>query len=130
MTGVEAVSNGVPAFKAPEAKNAAATMAMMAGYRSPCSWGITLLAGAYGVVRRAGDRRVAGGAAACSTAVVSLTTSCKPPRWLIARPGRKYCYAGLSGASRGFWLANRYLPASRNQAISLAYSNGIVGLSI
>src|ERR1041385_3426586 len=30
MTGVEAVSNGVPAFKAPEPKNAAATMLMMA----------------------------------------------------------------------------------------------------
>src|SRR6185295_7306101 len=30
MTGVEAVSNGVPAFQPPEAKNAAATMAWMA----------------------------------------------------------------------------------------------------
>jgi amino acid transporter len=31
LTGIEAVSNGVPAFKAPEAKNAAKTLAIMAG---------------------------------------------------------------------------------------------------
>jgi amino acid transporter len=31
LTGIEAVSNGVPAFKAPEAKNAALTLNMMAG---------------------------------------------------------------------------------------------------
>src|SRR5687767_15244510 len=31
MTGVEAISNGVPAFKAPEDRNAAATLMVMAG---------------------------------------------------------------------------------------------------
>ncbi len=50
MTGVEAVSNGVPAFKPPEAKNAAATMVMMAVLSITMFVGITLLAHAYHVI--------------------------------------------------------------------------------
>src|SRR5206468_8124393 len=49
MTGVEAVSNGVPAFRPPEAKNAAATMLMMAVLSITMFTGITLLAHAYHV---------------------------------------------------------------------------------
>ncbi len=44
MTGVEAVSNGVPAFKPPEARNAAATMVIMAVLAITMFIGITLLA--------------------------------------------------------------------------------------
>src|SRR4029078_7581080 len=50
MTGVEAVSNGVPAFKPPEARNAAATMLMMAVLSITMFLGITLLAHAYHIV--------------------------------------------------------------------------------
>src|SRR6185312_10856723 len=50
MTGVEAVSNGVPAFKPPEARNAAATMLMMAVLSITMFVGITLLARAYHVI--------------------------------------------------------------------------------
>src|SRR6187549_3680655 len=49
MTGVEAVSNGVPAFKPPESKNAAGTMLMMAVLSITMFTGITLLAHAYHV---------------------------------------------------------------------------------
>ena len=31
LSGVEAISNGVPAFKKPESRNASQTLAMMAG---------------------------------------------------------------------------------------------------
>ena len=50
MTGVEAVSNGVPAFQPPESSNAAATMLMMAVLSITMFVGITLLAHAYHVV--------------------------------------------------------------------------------
>ena len=50
MTGVEAVSNGVPAFRPPEAKNAAATLIVMAVLAITMFVGITLLAHAYHVV--------------------------------------------------------------------------------
>ena len=45
LTGVEAVSNGVPNFKPPKSRNAADTLAIMGGaHRSRCSPGITALA--------------------------------------------------------------------------------------
>src|SRR5947208_1478314 len=50
MTGVEAVSNGVPAFKPPESKNAAATMLMMAALSITMFLGITLLAQSYHIM--------------------------------------------------------------------------------
>src|SRR5215475_10277109 len=49
MTGVEAVSDGVPAFRAPEAKNAAATLVTMAALAITMFLGITFLAHAYQV---------------------------------------------------------------------------------
>jgi amino acid transporter len=50
MTGVEAVSNGVPAFQPPESKNAAATMLTMSVLAITMFVGITLLAHAYHVL--------------------------------------------------------------------------------
>ncbi len=38
LTGVEAVSNGVPNFRKPKSANAAGTLAMMAGLTIRCSW--------------------------------------------------------------------------------------------
>jgi amino acid transporter len=50
MTGVEAVSNGVPAFRPPEARNAAATMLIMVVLSITMFLGITLLAHAYHIL--------------------------------------------------------------------------------
>ncbi len=50
MTGVEAVSNGVPAFRPPEARNAAATMVIMAVLSITMFVGITLLAQTYRII--------------------------------------------------------------------------------
>jgi amino acid transporter len=44
LTGVEAISNGITAFKKPSSKNAAATMAVMSGILGIMFIGITLLA--------------------------------------------------------------------------------------
>ncbi len=49
MTGVEAISNGIPAFKKPETKNAATTLTWMAVILGVLFIGITLLATSYGV---------------------------------------------------------------------------------
>ncbi|GHO60203.1 APC family permease [Ktedonobacter robiniae] len=54
MTGVEAISNGVPAFKKPETKNAAITLTWMASILAILFIGITLLAMAYGVTPQVG----------------------------------------------------------------------------
>ena len=50
MTGVEAVSNGVPAFRPPESRNASATLVAMAVIAITMFMGITLLAHAYRIV--------------------------------------------------------------------------------
>src|SRR6185436_16089721 len=55
MTGVEAVSNGVPAFRPPEAKNASATLVTMAVLAIVMFVGITVLAHAYKVVPKSAE---------------------------------------------------------------------------
>jgi amino acid transporter len=50
MTGVEAISNGVPAFAQPEADNAGKTLGVMATLLAVMFLGVTILAHALGVV--------------------------------------------------------------------------------
>jgi len=50
LTGVEAIANGVPAFKPPEAKNAANTMIVMAVLLGVIFIGVSIVASAYGIV--------------------------------------------------------------------------------
>lgn len=49
LTGVEAIANGVPAFKPPEAKNAANTMTAMAVLLGVLFVGLTIFAVAFGI---------------------------------------------------------------------------------
>ena len=53
LTGVEAIANGVPAFKPPEAKNAANTMTIMAVLLAILFIGMTVFADAFGLCRPA-----------------------------------------------------------------------------
>src|SRR5207244_1027910 len=50
LTGTEAIANGVPAFKPPEAKNAANTLVAMAVLLGTIFIGVTLVARAYDIV--------------------------------------------------------------------------------
>lgn len=50
LTGVEAIANGVPAFKPPESKNAGNTMIAMATLLGVIFIGVTIIARAYDVV--------------------------------------------------------------------------------
>jgi amino acid transporter len=49
LTGVEAIANGVPAFKPPEAKNAANTMTMMAILLGVLFIGVTFVGNKFGI---------------------------------------------------------------------------------
>jgi amino acid transporter len=49
LTGVEAIANGVPAFKPPEAKNAANTMTIMAVLLAILFIGLTIVTVAFGI---------------------------------------------------------------------------------
>jgi len=50
LTGVEAISNGVPAFKPPESQNARTTLTMMACILGCLVLGVTFLVNRYGLV--------------------------------------------------------------------------------
>ncbi len=50
LTGVEAISNGVPAFQPPEAKNAARTLTAMAGLLIMLFLGVTFLSRQFGIL--------------------------------------------------------------------------------
>jgi amino acid transporter len=52
LTGIEAISNGVPAFREPVSKNAATTMTWMAVMLASLFLGLTILAYLYGLVPR------------------------------------------------------------------------------
>ncbi|HZY31353.1 MAG TPA: APC family permease [Candidatus Methylomirabilis sp.] len=58
LTGVEAISDGIPAFKFPEAKNAAVTLTWMAAILLTLFLGITVLSHLYSVVPRHGETLV------------------------------------------------------------------------
>ncbi len=49
LTGVEAISNGVPAFRKPKSKNAATTLALLGALAISMMMGIVLLAGRVGL---------------------------------------------------------------------------------
>ena len=50
LTGVEAIANGVPAFKPPESRNAARTLAVMALLLGVLFVGLTIVADGFGIV--------------------------------------------------------------------------------
>ena len=130
MTGVEAVSNGVPAFKPPEAKNAAATMLMMVVLAITMFVGITLLAQAYHVMPSEHEtvvsqlaRGVFGSRGVPYYAVQAGTM-------LILVLAANTAYADFPRLA-SILARDRYLPRQlMNQGDRLAFSNGIVGLSV
>jgi amino acid transporter len=130
MTGVEAVSNGVPAFKPPESKNAAATMLTMAALSIAMFLGITLLAQAYHAVPSEHEtlvsqiaRGVFGGRGVPYYLVQAGTM-------LILVLAANTAYADFPRLA-SILARDRYLPRQlMNQGDRLAFSNGIVGLSI
>ncbi len=130
MTGVEAVSNGVPAFKAPESKNAAATMLMMAVLSITMFLGITLLAHQYQILPSAQEtvisqlaRGVFGSRGVPYYAVQAATM-------LILVLAANTAYSDFPRLA-SILARDRYLPRQlMNQGDRLAFSNGIVGLSV
>jgi amino acid transporter len=130
MTGVEAVSNGVPAFKAPEVKNAAATMLMMVVLSITMFLGITLLSHVFHIVPSEQEtvvsqlaRGVFGDRGVPYYAVQAATM-------LILVLAANTAYADFPRLA-SILARDRYVPRQfMNQGDRLAFSNGIVGLTV
>jgi amino acid transporter len=129
MTGVEAVSNGVPAFRPPESKNASATLVAMAALAITMFIGITVLAHAYQVIPSASEsgvsqlgRAIFGG----GTVIYYLIQAATMAILVLAA---NTAYADFPRLA-SIVARDRYLPRQfMNQGDRLAFSNGILVLS-
>ena len=129
MTGVEAISNGVPAFRPPEERNAATTLVIMAGLCVTLFLGTTLLAHAFQILPNDQEtlvsqlaRTVFGGRGLPYFVVQSATT-------LILVLAANTAYADFPRLA-SIMARDRFLPRQfMNQGDRLAFSNGILVLS-
>ena len=130
MTGIEAVSNGVPAFKPPEAKNAAATMLMMVVLSITMFLGITLLARTFHVLPSEQETVVSQLARAVFGARGLPYYAVQAGTMLILVLAANTAFADFPRLA-SILARDRYAPRQlMNQGDRLAFSNGIVGLSI
>ncbi len=131
LTGVEAISNGVPAFKKPEARNASATLVIMAVLLAVMFLGTSIMAYLYGIHPKASEtvisqfgRIIFTGAFGWFYYVVQVTTA------LILILAANTSFADFPRL--GSLLArDRFLPRQfANRGDKLVFSNGIVILAI
>jgi amino acid transporter len=129
MTGVEAVSNGVPAFRPPEAKNAAATLITMAILATAMFVGITILAHAYQVIPTLTESGVSQLGRAIFGGKTFLYYLLQAGTTLILVLAANTAYADFPRLA-SIVARDRYLPRQfMNQGDRLAFSNGILVLS-
>jgi amino acid transporter len=130
MTGVEAVSNGVPAFRPPEARNAAATMMMMLVLSITMFLGITLLAQAYHIVPSEQETVISQLARGVFGERGGAYYAMQAATMLILVLAANTAYADFPRLA-SILARDRYVPRQfMNQGDRLAFSNGIVGLSV
>jgi amino acid transporter len=129
MTGVEAVSNGVPAFRPPESRNAAATLVAMAGLAITMFLGITLLAHAYGIIPSETETVVSQLARATLGGRSALYYAVQVATMLILVLAANTAYADFPRLA-SIVARDRFLPRQfMTQGDRLAFSNGILILS-
>ena len=130
MTGVEAVSNGVPAFRKPESRNAAFTLVIMALLAVTMFVGITLLAHLYRIVPSDTETVVSQIGRAVFGGRGTLYYMIQAGTMLILVLAANTAYADFPRLA-SIVSRDRYLPRQfMNQGDRLAFSNGIVVLSV
>jgi amino acid transporter len=130
LTGIEAVSNGVPAFRPPEARNARQVLVWLGALLVAMFVGITVLANAFGLVPAAQEtinsqlaRRVFGGASLPYYFVQAMTM-------LILVLAANTSFADFPRLS-SFMARDRFMPRQfANRGDRLAFSNGIIILAV
>jgi amino acid transporter len=133
MTGTEAIANAVPDFKAPESRNAAQTLGIMAGLLGFLLLGVTLLAKFTGVMSLPKDtvlsqvgRLVYGSSGTGQFFYYALQIA----TMAILVLGANTCYAGFPRLS-SVMARDGVMPRQfMNRGDRLVFSNGIVGLTI
>jgi len=130
MTGVEAVSNGVPAFRPPESRNAASTLVTMVVLSITMFIGITLLAHAYGIIPSETETVVSQIARGTFGSGSPFYYAVQAGTMLILVLAANTAYADFPRLA-SIVARDRFLPRQfMNQGDRLAFSNGIVILSV
>jgi amino acid transporter len=129
MTGVEAVSNGVPAFRPPESRNAASTLVAMGVLSITMFMGITLLAHAYALVPNDAETVVSQLARTTFGGGTIFYFAAQAATMLILVLAANTAYADFPRLA-SIVARDRFLPRQfTNQGDRLAFSNGILILS-
>jgi hypothetical protein len=131
LTGIEAISNGVPAFKKPEAQNAATTLSVMAVLLTIMFLGTSVMAYLYGVHPKANEtvisqfgRIIFTGAFGWFYYVVQITTA------LILVLAANTSFADFPRLA-SLLARDRFLPRQfANRGDKLVFSNGILILAV
>jgi amino acid transporter len=130
LTGVEAVSDGVPLFKEPPAKLAARTLVLMVCLGVTMFVGLTFLAHAYQVVPSDTETVVSQLARGVFGGRNLLYYSVQAATMLILILAANTAYAGFPTLA-SIVARDRYMPRQfANLGDKLAFSNGIVALSL
>ncbi|GAA4642120.1 amino acid permease [Gordonia humi] len=144
LTGVEAISNGVPAFQKPKSRNAASTLLMLGGISILMLVGIVMLAqeiGAKYVMNPAKDLAGAPGGYQQKSIIAQLAEAVfrgfPPGFYILAVVTALVLMLAANTAFNGFPVLgsvlaqDRYLPRQlHTRGDRLAFSNGIVFLAL
>ncbi|BCJ35989.1 amino acid transporter [Actinocatenispora thailandica] len=144
LTGVEAIANGVPAFKPPKSRNAATTLLILGCLAISMFFGITLLARLTGLKYVDDPARQLVGAPhgyVQKTVTVQLAeaafSSFAPAVFLVTALTALILFLAANTAFNGFPMLgsilaqDRYLPRQlHTRGDRLAYSNGILFLAV
>ena len=130
LTGVEAISNGIPAFKEPRSRNAGITLVWMSGILGTLFLGISYLAGTIGAVPSEHEtvisqlaRAALGGRGPLYLAVIAATT-------MILVMAANTAYADFPRLA-ALQAADGYLPRQLTYRGSrLVFSRGIMALAV
>ena len=129
MTGVEAISDGVPAFKPPESKNAAATLMTMAVIAVTMFIGISYLAYTIGAIPSERDTIVSQIGRGVFGSGTPMYYALQVATMAILVLAANTAYADFPRLA-SIVARDRFMPRQfMNQGDKLAFSNGIIALS-
>jgi amino acid transporter len=131
LTGIEAISNGVPAFKKPEAKNASRTLVVMAILLTTMFLGTSVMAYLYGVHPKQSETVISQFARIMFTGTMSwfyYVVQAATAAILVLAANTSFAdFPRLSS----LLARDRFLPRQfANRGDKLVFSNGIVILAI
>jgi amino acid transporter len=133
LTGVEAIADGVQAFRRPQARNAASTLALMGSMSIPMFLGITVLARALQVRV---DEQVAASRSVLSQ-IGETVFGRTGPFWLLQALTAGILVLAANTAYQDFprlasiLARDRFMPSQfRNRGDRLVFSNGVLSLAV